>query len=75
MSYLLGAIGKPLLFVLRLIRLLLLSIPLDYFPLENTLQMQLIDAFLADFDDFLGADIRKSSIASLWEDTRPDVTN
>ena len=37
--------------------------------------MQLIDAFLADFADVLGADIRKSSIASLWEDIRPDMTN
>lgn len=51
----------------------LIVYPLDYFPLENTLQMQLIDAFLADLADVLGAHIRKFSIASLWEETRPDV--
>ncbi|KAI4247658.1 MAG: hypothetical protein L6R40_001244 [Gallowayella cf. fulva] len=51
----------------------LIVYPLDYFPLENTLQMQLIDAFLTDLADVLGAQIRKFSIASLWEETRPDV--
>ena len=53
----------------------LIVYPLDYFPPENTLQMQLIDAFLAYFADVLGAEIRTFSIASLWEETRPDVAS
>lgn len=46
--------------------------PLDYFPVDNKVQMQLIDAFLADLAKSLDAIIRKVSIASLWDETRPD---
>ena len=53
----------------------LIVYPLDYFPVENKVQMQLIDAFLADLAKYLGAYIRKVSIASLWEETRPDVAD
>lgn len=45
--------------------------PLDYFPVDNRVQMQLIDAFLADLAKTLNAVIRKVSIASLWDETRP----
>lgn len=46
--------------------------PLDYFPVDNKAQMQLVDAFLADLAKILNAVIRKVSIASLWDETRPD---
>lgn len=46
--------------------------PLDYFPVDNKVQMQLIDSFLADFARSLNAVIRGVSITSLWDETRPD---
>lgn len=46
--------------------------PLDYFPMDNKAQMQLIDAFLADLAQALNAVIRRVFIASLWDETRPD---
>lgn len=46
--------------------------PLDYLPVENKVQMSLIDAFVADLAESLEATIRRVSIAALWEHTRPD---
>lgn len=46
--------------------------PRDYLPVDNEVQMRLIDAFLADLAKSLNAIICKVSIASLWDETRPD---
>ena len=40
--------------------------------MDNEVQLQLIDAFLPDLAKSLNAIIRKVSIASLWDETRPD---
>ena len=45
--------------------------PLDYLPIKNECQMQLIDAFLADLSRSLSAEIHKVSIASIWEQNPP----
>lgn len=44
----------------------------SYFTVDNEVQLQLIDAFLPDLAKSLNAIIRKVSIASLWDETRPD---
>ena len=41
--------------------------PLDYFPVDNQIQMQLIDAFQADLAASLNAVIRRVFITFLWE--------
>lgn len=46
--------------------------PLDCFPVDNKVQMQLIHSFLADLTETLNAVIRSVSITSLWNETRPD---
>ena len=45
--------------------------PYDYLPVKNETQQHLIDAFVADLAKSLNATIRKVSIASLWQETRP----
>ena len=45
--------------------------PLDYFPVANRVQMKLIDVFLSNLAKTLDAQIRKVSIASLWEMSLP----
>ena len=45
--------------------------PLDYFPVQNTMQMEIVDRFVSDLERYLGVVIFKVSIASLWDKDPP----
>ncbi|KAK7993000.1 hypothetical protein PG988_001794 [Apiospora saccharicola] len=45
--------------------------PLDYFPVQNMQQMQLLESFMDDMTTHLAAQVKIVSIQELWEDSPP----
>lgn len=43
----------------------------DFLPVQNKEQMQLIDAFIADFESTYGVKTKKVSIAEKWKMSTP----
>ena len=45
--------------------------PLDFFPVQNIMQMDIVDLFISDLERYLGVVIIKVSITSMWDQDPP----